>query len=477
MGLEFWTMEASSASDALRDPSKVLLEVYNAHRDSENFPAIVHEHFFSLFRTTDAFRTIPVLSARTPPSARKDGALVRFRAMVQDTSQSPEMYISRLADGTPGGWNLESGADDDLLRQSDYANLRECTVIWATSIPGESDWVSDLLDGGSEESDVVHQPARPHKFPIPDLPHVGAQVKIYYTTGRDPKPTDLIDFVGILHEDVLHGEQEELVSVPTLHVLYSRPVDRSVVFENFPSLENVSDVRQKLIKWIADQALDGDTSAAEWVLLVCMAQVQIKQTHLLPPSLTLSKLPPPPSPSTIPSLCTVLSLLLPQVITLPATLDKLNNEHFVPESKEEDLHSGYLQVPAGTTVVISELGLQEGNLLEKGVANVVAAQNAMSSQTILYAFPFSQFSFNTDMNFVVMTEGSKSAFFKTDIILPVRSQSASDYYRAEGDILQSPPLLAIFRHYLYHVKNVSVRVGKQMSEVISIIFASCEPIA
>ncbi|TFK55034.1 hypothetical protein OE88DRAFT_992312 [Heliocybe sulcata] len=471
MGRELWTMEASSASDALRDPRKALLDVYNAHGESEDFPAVVHEHFSNLFRTFDAFRTIPALSPKSPPEAHADGALVRFRAMVQDTSQSPEMYMSRLCTGAPGGWNLESGSDEDILGRSDYANLRECTVIWATSIPGESDWVSDVPDASGESPEVVHRPPRPHKFPIPGLPHVGAQVKIYDTAGRDAKPTDLMEFVGVLHADVLYGEHDEPVSVPTLHTLFSKPVDRSVPFRDSPSLDNASDIRHQLISWVADEALAGDTNAAEWVLLVCMAQVQVRQTPLLPPSLTLSKLPPPPALSASPALCTVLSLLLPQVIKLPATLDSLNKERYVPESKEEDLHSGYLQVPAGTTVIISEVGLQEGKLHEKGVANVVAAQNAITSQTIPYVFPFSEFSFNTDMNFIVMTEGSKSAFFKTDVIVPVQPQSTPNYYRSGSDIVQSP-MLATFRQYLHHVKNLTVRVGEQMSELIQSDFVA-----
>ncbi|EPQ58258.1 hypothetical protein GLOTRDRAFT_104173 [Gloeophyllum trabeum ATCC 11539] len=458
-------MDASAVSDALSDPSNSLLELYNSRNESEDFPAVVYEHFSNLFRAPDVFHTIPALSVKNPPEAHAEGALVRFRAMVQDTSQSPEMYMSRLADGRCGGWNLESTAEEEVLRQSEYASLRECTVIWATSVPGEADWVLDAMDGSAGATQRVHVPARPHKFPLPDALHVGAQVKIYHASGLDAKPTDLVDFVGILHIDVLHGEQEEVLSVPTLHVLFSRPVDRSMAFRDLPPPDNSADIRKQLISWIAEQALSGDLDAAEWVLLSCIAQIQARQTPLLPPSLTLSKLPPPPTPSSVPALCRVLSLLLPQVITLPATLDSLNQARFIPESMEEDLHSGYLQTPQGTTVVVVEVGLQEGKLRERGMANVVATQKAMSSQTISYVFPFSQFSFNTDMNFIIMTEGSKSAFFKTEVVMPVQPESTAGYYRNESAITK-PASLPTFRYYLHKAKNRSVTVGEQISELI-----------
>jgi len=49
------------------------------------------------------------------------------------------------------------------------------------------------------------------------------------------------------------------------------------------------------------------------------------------------------------------------------SLDALNNDRFVPESNGEDLSSGYLQVPAGSVMLLTETGIQEGNIVEKGV--------------------------------------------------------------------------------------------------------------
>jgi hypothetical protein len=43
--------------------------------------------------------------------------------------------------------------------------------------------------------------------------------------------------------------------------------------------------------------------------------------------------------------------------------------------------------------------------------NLKALQDVMSTQSLPYVFPFSQFSFPTDLGFVILAEGSKSAFF------------------------------------------------------------------
>lgn len=93
--------------------------------------------------------------------------------MVQDTSPSPEMYLSKLKGDECGGW----GITDEEYTNSDYSydDLKECTVVWAVSIPGENEWCSG--DGGSE-SEKRHRASQPLKYPIPDAPHIGVQIKV-----------------------------------------------------------------------------------------------------------------------------------------------------------------------------------------------------------------------------------------------------------------------------------------------------------
>jgi len=78
----------------------------------------------------------------------------------------------------------------------------------------------------------------------------------------------------------------------------------------------------------------------------------------------------------------------------------------------EDLHSGYLQLAHGTTMLMTECEIQEGKLVERGVLNVRAIQQVITAQTLAYKFPFSEFSFPTDISFVVLAQGTKSALFQ-----------------------------------------------------------------
>lgn len=108
----------------------------------------------------------------------------------------------------------------------------------------------------------------------------------------------------------------------------------------------------------------------------------------------------------------MLSQILPLTHTLPLSLASLNKDPCAPESRDEDLHSGALQLPAGTVLLLSEGGVCEGQLFERGLLNVRALQEVMSGQMLSYIFPFSQFQFPTDISCIVLCEGTKSAFFK-----------------------------------------------------------------
>ncbi len=131
----------------------------------------------------------------------------------------------------------------------------------------------------------------------------------------------------------------------------------------------------------------------------------------------------------------VLSQLLPLFKTAPLSLGMLNKVPFAPESKDEDLHSGVLQLPRGSVLLVTEGNVREGRLFqrgtqrnlslkmyheclqqislcESGLTNIGILQEVIAAQSLAYVFPFSQFSFPTDISCIILSEGKKSAFFK-----------------------------------------------------------------
>ncbi|KAF5365678.1 hypothetical protein D9758_003140 [Tetrapyrgos nigripes] len=385
------------------------------------------------------------------PESFQDRAFVRFRAMIQDTSASPEMYLAEADDHKYGGW----GAAHDTPAEIDYENLRECSVFWAVSIPGESDWVGNRH---SQQSVSTSKPSQSHKYPVPAAHHVGMQLKVYDTSAAETlKTTDIATFVGLLTSEPLQHELEvdNPKTVPTLHVLFHKG--------------SIADLRNEVIEWIAREALADDKEAAEWVLLSCIARVQSRAPPILPPTLTLSRFPSSTGPSSPPpTLHAVLAYLFPSVSLLPLSLETINQTPFMPESREEDLHSGWLQLPRGNICLVTESGVTEGGVNEKGVLNLRATQESMIHQMLDYVFPFSSYKFETDITWIVLSEGRKSAFFQTDINFPLNAESSSDrlYKPKEDVVLPAQDRLEAFRNLVCSSKIGTTGVAEDAAEYI-----------
>ncbi|KAI0710385.1 mini-chromosome maintenance replisome factor-domain-containing protein [Cerioporus squamosus] len=510
-------MTADYRAQALQDPTTVVQELYRTRATTENFPRLVAAHFSRLFETPASFKKIPTLNVHSPPQSHRDRALVRFRAMVQDTSLSTEMYLSNHHDGSCGGWGMyeaEAGSSSSAS-EVDYANLQECNVLWATSVPAESHWCADELDqlepdqerSTNAASSVPPIAQRTYKFPHSDRGHIGLQVKVYDRSEAETlKSTDVVTFVGIISTEPcgLDHTQETTSEVPTLHVLFTKPHTPTLLPRPFPRLgrpteevdhqatsgetakpvaQDTADTRRELINWIAEEALAGDLQAAEWVLFSCIARVQSRHPPLLPPSLVVSRFPaPPPVPSItgssltpVPTLSAVLASLLPLTHTLNLSLENLNKASYTPESKDEDLHAGVLQLPQGTVLLVSEGGVREGQLQERGMMNVRALQEVMDAQTLAYVFPFSQFSFPTDISCIILAEGRKSTFFRTELDIPLRTPTdpaaiAALYKPADQIKMPSREKLAAFRDLVVGARCGKVQVPEATSEYIQAQF-------
>ncbi|KZO89923.1 hypothetical protein CALVIDRAFT_551728 [Calocera viscosa TUFC12733] len=438
-------MVTAALSDALSHPIQVVRGLQSVHVSSSTpLSTVVKKHFEEQFGNGN-LQKVPPLDVNHPPSTYTSGSLVRFRAMVQDTSASPEIYISNLGYGldsvlhtnssAEGAFNMHTLQDALDAGTTGRDKWKERIVFWAVSVPGESEWVGKSLDGNhptSIEASTSSASSMAHKFPFPNTPHVGVLVKSYGTT--EFKPSTVHDLVGILTFDPrlnLLGDDEDEDLVPSLHVLFQTPLPTTVVKAAYPMPPARSrtrlEVKDEIVKWLAASALRGDLLAAEYVLMCCIARVQSRSPFLPPPSLQLSRFSSSSDSSAL-TLQQCLETLFPIVANLPLSINYLNQTPFAPSSSlrdhSEDLRSGTLQLAPGTVVVVDEHGVVEGKLGDQGVRNIATMQSVITAQTLAYAFPFSSYEFPTDLSFVITTSGSKSPFFNTDINVPLQPVAA-----------------------------------------------------
>lgn len=201
----------------------------------------------------------------------------------------------------------------------DYSGLRERQVLYAVSVPGETDWYKQSQDALSSPASSVDSlasrvqslnvnnsqtsvSALSHKYPIPEEKHTGALIKLYpYSNGKagiedQPyKATEIVDFIGVLDytpfptsaaEDQTDAAASEPITanelVKTLHVVMTVPTIRQSVLSppsspvrgtaSAPPGDEAQEARKELVAYLAS-ALDGDSLAAEWLLLSLLGKM------------------------------------------------------------------------------------------------------------------------------------------------------------------------------------------------------------
>ncbi|KAF9505973.1 hypothetical protein BS47DRAFT_1399926 [Hydnum rufescens UP504] len=273
----------------------------------------------------------------------------------------------------------------------------------------------------------------------------------------------------------LHDGNQD--NVPTLHVLFSYPHPPTIVrfpypmqsalptevtqynmqeTEGPPGSQALTDIRSELIDWLATEGLAGDREAAQWILLLAGPD-HSRTPPILPLSVALSSFPPPPStPST--------SAKMP---VLEPTLNSCSFSHFVECGPSSVL-------PRGTTVLVSDGAVSEGTLNNTGVLNVQALKQCISLKQSRILSHTVDFTFNTELTFLVLTQDKKSPFVETDVNVPLRPTLESSrfalYKAADRIRLPAPEKLRRFRELIGGAKTGKVTVGDDVSEYIQTDF-------
>ncbi|GAA5883357.1 hypothetical protein JCM16303_006707 [Sporobolomyces ruberrimus] len=484
---------------ALKQPLQLIEKLYvEGSWNLDQFEHRIESTFSTLLK--DARDQLPAITSLSDQSRLPSpGTLVRFRAMVQDTGYGTELYRAIGAKDQLLMYGLEETADDsdNSAAHEDYSKLKERQIFYVVSPPGETKWVKGSLDGHSSQeiesglSNLSLSPpsapsattSMPEKIPLPFEPNFGLITKIYTDLGDKLRSTDVYEFVGILGETPLtnafdvfeHSDSASPPrSVPALHVLYALPSPSPFPTQQLREPAESDTIRHELIKYIAREGgLGQDLEAAEWVLLALIARIHTRHaTGLALGSLSLNlSLPLAPtnssttetSPSS--SLIRTLSALVPSLAPLSLTINSLNDpsSRFSPRSRDESLDSGMLQLTKGTNVVIDLTKLGEGKLNDTGVRNLRSLSTTVSQQKLVYEFPFSSFELETDLGFLVVSEGK--AIVPTDCVVYVEPTRTS---AGEKEKRESPSEeeLNRFRSFLQDAKYSQFSIPPSMSDVI-----------
>lgn len=126
----------------------------------------------------------------------------------------------------------------------------------------------------------------------------------------------------------------------------------------------------------------------------------------------------------------ILNQLMQKYHDLPLTLSVLNGIPFYPKN-DETLDSGVLQLSKGTMLLVDETAMQEGKLVDMGVRNIQVLNEVISTQKLNYIFPFSQYEFDTEISFIVLSNAK--SFLQVAFEVPLEPVD-SERLISKGDV-------------------------------------------
>ncbi|KAI8097427.1 putative alanine racemase-domain-containing protein [Halteromyces radiatus] len=424
--------------------------------------------------------------------------------MLQDTGLGQEMFVSAYTKHENGiQKTLCYRYTDDLVdidtNQENVIptdHLCERTIVYCVSPPGETSWLKNSSTSEALNNiNIQEKPTPlPQKFPLPGTHHTAAIIKFYHDS-ESLRVGQLVDVIGILGSsdsnmvDTMDPEAQfdthltQYKDVPVIHAITYSTIDgKSGAPFTKSQLDDMAlqsrDIRGPLIDYIASY-FGGDMLVAEFVLLQLLSKVSTQRHGLKIGQFCLNITNFHPSSDPVPqkstsslqlsngpsqSVANMISNLVLHQVSIPLTLDVLNKSRFSPQSVNEDLISGVLQLVPGTHVLVDENELSEGQLGDTGVRNMQALINVIQHQTLTYGFPYSQFDFDMDLSFITLSSGK--SLLPNHCVIPLKPDYALEQNQAENRTSPPKEELEVFRIYLQASKHASYEIPDNVSQYI-----------
>lgn len=473
----------------------------------ENWLTNEAEHLKQLLDPT-IYAQVPLIDVNDAQNCA-DGALVRFKGMVQDMYGS-EVYLEtyHFTNNTTGERVTKSGKYRDTIPCLGLSECidefspkgdRHCYVV--VSVPGLNSWVrqhytikeplsescsrglkrgiDDVMDvdedSGKKKATVEPEQKVLHETTANSSLHLktqACQVKVYENSDSI-KLNEVFEFVGFLtfQDDNTLEEQTHPQSSPCLHIVHFTPlhhlnpyIDSSVTSISLPAIK-------KELQILFTQLLLGDTLSAEYLICNLLSEIYTRRDCLPLGKLCLnfSKVPKMDL-DYVQELYNILKELLPKSHYIPLSLDNMNTASFTPKKNYENnqLISGVLQLSRNTHLVLDETKMQEGKLDTLGLHNLKALSNAIRYQKVPYDFKFYSIEFECDLPVIVFSEGV--SLLPHDIQIPLQPDpqcvhSFKEILDAAKHFL-NPEMLLNIRRYLTQARLVEYQLSEGVQELV-----------
>ncbi|XP_063710953.1 mini-chromosome maintenance complex-binding protein-like isoform X2 [Symsagittifera roscoffensis] len=387
---------------------------------------------------------------------------------------------------------------EELVLDQENVNYADRLSLKVTPVPGEGSWVVDNLRSKfnvkessslSSESEEGSKSAKLRR--CDDGSGVimkGLDVK-FYGEDSDVVLNSVYLFYGVFEKVTVnnnavdeflmeHDKQASASSLPSnfiFHAIFAQPV-LSAVVDNILTVTSEDTIDQScavlretrpLLMSVLTELFGGDSTTAEWTLLHLISSVY-KRADTMPIALMVSSGNltlniTNSSRDVVKKLTQLLQSILPNLVYFPMTVESLNKSKLIPHKDVETgvLHTGVLQLPPGSSVIIDETCMEPGTLDESGLANLAALTTLIQNQKVYYDFKFQNVELLTNYNVIIMS--STSSLVKSSA-LRLKMKPTAEPSMPRCAIVSIEQAYAL-RKYLTIAKFLQYEVPLEMSEI------------
>ena len=138
-----------------------------------------------------------------------------------------------------------------------------------------------------------------------------------------------------------------------------------------------------------------------------------------------------------------------KVKDIKLTIEELNNSMYYPrfDSETEELCPGKLQLSNGTFLLVDEINMNEGKLVETGIKNLGTLRSLIDFQLLGYDYPYNKIEISHDIEILVVTHKTKSILyspFLTSLPITLSNENSDSCDLNESD----------FKYIFYYINYI-----------------------
>ncbi|OQR97850.1 hypothetical protein ACHHYP_09878 [Achlya hypogyna] len=337
-----------------------------------------------------------------------------------------------------------------------------------------------------EAAKVTAPPLAPRVFEVIVRAYGGEQWKVnhvYEFIGDlDLTPQATSDDMDIEWQDadtaVVKEKAQVLEFIPTLHAkeFHELPFGHEVGYsselpttwamaqweQRMGTPVGVDAVRAALLEFLTATVTHGDALAAEYLLLVLLSRVYNRSDVSMPfGHLSLNLIWPDMTDENFATIERALHLVVPTCLSVNLSLAGLHDALYFPQKDYdiEYLHSGLLQLPDGSMLLVNEANMTTGQLDDKATHNIAALMTLVEHQALPYDFRFYKKEFNQDTK--VLCVSKTKSMLPTTLFVPLRPTQAQETSWTEAWLECFRIYLAAYRHAVADLGEAGASLAEQ----------------